>query len=370
MRRRKIEGWVRAGLIDEAQGERILAHEAEASRPLLLYAVASLASLAIGVGLISVVAAHWTTLPGFLKIGIDLGLVAGLGFGLVRLDAKGSTWVYDVVLGIFYGLVLASIALVGQVYQLGGHTHEALWTWSLMTGLAMWTGRGRFVLTAWVVGLQVSILVLIGHEASSGSHEVMVLSAGSLVVFLVTHALGNTSFLRRTRPELGGILRGLAWAEILAAGSLATLWFYPGGEGKWGAVSGLAAALAALAATAAVTLVRGPGQLPKRVLLGSCAGLALLAPVLAPAEWGLVGALLFLGLWLIAAWAAHAGGRSIYLNIATAVLAGRLLIIYLEVFESLLGTGLGLIGGGLLTLGLVWLWLRVRRAFRAEELPS
>lgn len=361
-----MDGWVRAGLIDEAQGARILAHEAEVSRPLLLYTIAGLGSFAIAVGLVSLVAAQWATLPGFIKIGISLSWVVGLGVGLVRLDARGSTWAYDVVLGIFYGLVLASIALVGQVYQLGGHAHEALWTWSLMTAIAMWTGRGRFVLGLWVVGLQASILTLVAHKADTS----LTLSAGGLAVFLSTLALGNTSFIRRLRPELGGILRGLAWAEIIGAGSLATLWFYPGGEERLTGASTFAVLIAAIAAVAAVLTVQGTGRLPKQVLLGACAMLVLIAPLLAPEDWGLLGALLFLGVWLLVAWAAHADSRSSYLNFATAILALRILAIYLEVFESLLSTGVGLIGGGLLTLGLVWLWLRLRRRFGAEELPS
>ena len=55
---------------------------------------------------------------------------------------------------------------------------------------------------------------------------------------------------------------------------------------------------------------------------------------------------------------------------ATALLALRLLIIYFEVFGTLLSTGIGLISGGLLTLGLAWLWSRGRREFAAELAPG
>jgi uncharacterized membrane protein len=42
------------------------------------------------------------------------------------------------------------------------------------------------------------------------------------------------------------------------------------------------------------------------------------------------------------------------------------LIVYFEVFGSLLDTGLGLVTGGLLTLLLIWFWARKRREFDRE----
>jgi uncharacterized membrane protein len=58
------------------------------------------------------------------------------------------------------------------------------------------------------------------------------------------------------------------------------------------------------------------------------------------------------------------------LNFATAVIGIRILIVYFEVFGSLLGTGVGLVTGGMLTLGMVWLWVRKRREFARELTPE
>ena len=67
---------------------------------------------------------------------------------------------------------------------------------------------------------------------------------------------------------------------------------------------------------------------------------------------------------------AHQAGLINTLNFATAVIGIRILIVYFEVFGSLLGTGVGLVTGGVLTLGLVWLWVRKRRAFARELTPE
>lgn len=366
---RKVERWVEAGLIDGHQGQRILAHETVEQRPMLLYAVAGLASFAIAVGLLSIVAANWAALPGFVKIGLALSLVAAMGAGLARLDAHGPAWVYDVLLGIFYGGVLACIALIGQVYQLGGHAHEALGTWSVLTFFIMWTGRGTFVLTLWLVGLQTSLLAILAHWAQPLRDEgLVVMVALSTSLFLTTLAAGNLPILRKRRPALASLLRGLAWAEIVVAATFATFWFYPGGRDSVGALALLCVAASAAIGLGALALIDEAGASPKRILLAVCMGLALLSPILAPEDWNLVGALLFLGLWLLVAWTAQSEGRAHLLNFATALLGLRILTIYFEVFGSLLGTGLGLIGGGVLTLGLVRVWLRFR-SHRGEVSP-
>ena len=71
-------------------------------------------------------------------------------------------------------------------------------------------------------------------------------------------------------------------------------------------------------------------------------------------------------LWLVVAWSAHHARDPRLLNVATAMIGMRILAIYFEVFGTLLDTGVGLVSGGLLTLGLVWLWARKRKQFERE----
>jgi uncharacterized membrane protein len=91
----------------------------------------------------------------------------------------------------------------------------------------------------------------------------------------------------------------------------------------------------------------------------------------------LAAALSFIALWYLVALTAYRSGQRWTLNYATAAIGVRLLIVYFEVFGSLLDTGLGLVTGGLLTLLLIWLWSRRRRAFErgsqvlaAREVPK
>ena len=83
---------------------------------------------------------------------------------------------------------------------------------------------------------------------------------------------------------------------------------------------------------------------------------------------GLTGAAGFLVLWSIIGWTALRLGRVDLFNLATAFLGMRLLGIYFELFGGLLNTGIGLLTGGLLTLLLAWLWVRLRRAKKQPPL--
>jgi len=73
--------------------------------------------------------------------------------------------------------------------------------------------------------------------------------------------------------------------------------------------------------------------------------------------------------WLgfaVVALVAHRQGRSRLLHLATAAIGLRIVVIYFEVFGTLLDTGVGLVLGGLLTLLLTWVWARKRREFDRE----
>ena len=71
-----------------------------------------------------------------------------------------------------------------------------------------------------------------------------------------------------------------------------------------------------------------------------------------------VGAVLQV-VWLaLFAWTSIQLGLVRVFNALTALIALRVLVIYFEVFGSLLSTGVGLITGGLMTLLVGWLWRR------------
>src|SRR5262249_10899551 len=139
---RQVKRWQEAGIIDAATAERIVAHERRASRPILLMAIASLGALTISTGLISVIAANWGDIPRFAKLLAMLGLLGANAYGLARARSHAHRWIIDALALGYFVLTLASIALVGQTYQLAGEPYQALLLWLVVGSPALWLARG------------------------------------------------------------------------------------------------------------------------------------------------------------------------------------------------------------------------------------
>jgi hypothetical protein len=116
---------------------------------------------------------------------------------------------------------------------------------------------------------------------------------------------------------------------------------------------------------------RRPGELPRSLLLPLLAGpplavaLALAIPHPDTMASRLAGIAVFMGLWAAIARAAAAEGWTSLFGVAIAAIALRIFIIYIELFGSLAATGGGLILGGILMVGLSWLWHRIVTARKA-----
>lgn len=358
----RLTQWVSAGLVSAEQALAIRAYERSGHRPTLLYAVAGLGGLAIALGLLSIVAANWDEIPGRVKIAVDMVMVAGLGYGVWHWERRGPAWAFETAVVVLYGLVLASIALIGQVYQLGGKTHEALLAWSVLTALLMSRARSGLAAMVWLLGLQVTWATWSAWIAEAWRAEAFALATIYWPPLLCV-LLGGWSRIQRVRPALAMTLRALGWSEVVLCATLGTFAFYADTSREAWSGAYAPALVSVLLTGAALATVRG---LPARLLLVGCLLLAHVPMLGLTGDLELVAALSFVALWLLVAWAAHHARDARLLNLATAVVGTRILAIYLEVFGSLLDTGLGLVSGGLLTLGLVWLWTRKRRQFERE----
>ncbi|MFL0354952.1 DUF2157 domain-containing protein [Erythrobacter sp. GH1-10] len=114
MSTRKIEAWHAAGVIDADTRSRLLAYEQDHARPLALWAVYGIGALAIGLGLISVVAANWEDIPGQIRLAVHLLLiVASLGALVWRRDelAAASPWAVEALLFVAALLGLTFLAI-------------------------------------------------------------------------------------------------------------------------------------------------------------------------------------------------------------------------------------------------------------------
>src|SRR5262245_41662225 len=223
---RKLARWQEAGLIDAATRARIEAHEQSERKPVVPYALAVLGAGTLALGILSVVAANWDAIPGRVKVGSDLAPGAVLAVATYRAVSQGRRLATEVLVTLFYGFTLASLALVGQVYQLTAPTYQALLVWSASTLPLVLLGQSRFLAALVTAGLALThvtaVAALFEHVsesvAISEDTERNLVAAVSFASALVYVPLSRVPWLLRNRPEYARTLGSIAWTFVLVAG--------------------------------------------------------------------------------------------------------------------------------------------------------
>ena len=378
MSARKIAEWHDAGLIDAATRDRLTAYEAAHARPLLLWAVWGIGALAIGLGLVSVIAANWEDIPGLVRLAVHLALIAGLLALLFtredRLAAK-SPWAVEALLFVTAALGLTFFGHLGQVYQTSSPLWQPLAVWlALFAPLLLLGGRSWPTALAVLGGMVWCVWDYVFSVTGYGSPQpgtAMVLWLGAVAALPVLFApLAAWMRARSRRPDFWRRLEQLALAYAVAAASFAAAVASAGelvGGGMTQDVSGLALAGAIGVLAGLGTALARPGM-SGRMAGAIIAGAGLLLPLAYGADDLTVpAALLFMALWAgIAAAALAAHWRGVF-QLAVAAIALRLIILSFELAADLLTSGFGLILAGLMILGVAWVAVRVSKRFAPSD---
>src|SRR5262249_58559818 len=111
--------------------------------PIALYVLGVLGAGTLALGVLSVIAANWDGIPGTVKLAADLLIGLGLAVATYVAVRRDAGWSAEVLITVFYGFTLASIALVGQVYQFTAPTYQALLVWTAATLPLVLLGRSQ-----------------------------------------------------------------------------------------------------------------------------------------------------------------------------------------------------------------------------------
>jgi uncharacterized membrane protein len=383
MSARKIAQWHDAGLIDAATRDRLLAHEAAHARPLVLWAVWGIGALAIGLGFVSVVAANWEEIPGLVRLGVHLALIAGLLAALFwredRLAAR-SPWAAEALVFAIAALGLTFFGHLGQVYQTSSPLWQPLAVWlALFAPLLLLTGRGWPSALAvvggavWCAWEYVDAFTGYGAVPEPDPRNLLI-RLGFITALPVLFApLAALCRARSARPDFWRRLGQLALAYAVAGASFACAFASGGGfleEAMTWAWWGIATCSAvALVAGFGVLLARRSlsGRMAGAIIVGSGVVLPLAATV---NDLTVPAALLFMALWAgVAAAALVAQWRGVF-QLAVAVIALRLIILSFELAGDLLTSGFGLILSGVMILGVAWVAVRVSKRFAPDGEPD
>lgn len=382
MSARKIEIWHNAGLIDEETRNSLLAYEDHHRRPLALWAVFGIGALAIGLGLISVVAANWEEVPGEVRLTLHLVLLGGaLGALFAREERLEASypWALEALVAIAAILGLTFFGHLGQVYQTSSPLWVPLSMWLVLFGPALlMAGRGWLsaslmigaaIYAAWEYANAAYGSFAGLREVRADTPDVWIAAVtGAPVLFAPLAAFARR---RSTRTDFWRRLEQLALAYAVVGASimaaLASIDAFQGMDtGPLGvAVLGVHAVIGVVAGGLMALARPGlPGAMAGAIMAG--AGVTVL---LARSASGveLAAAMVFMLLWLgIAAAALVAGWRALFQG-AVAAIAVRLIILSFELASDLLLSGFGLIFAGLMTLGVAWAAYQVSREFAPQS---
>jgi hypothetical protein len=240
--------------------------------------------------------------------------------------------------------------------------------------------RSRLLGFVWLAGLlgthASSLEALIEHvDRRSDVDSTFVANFAVTSVFLSVAAFlaaARIPWLVRERPEVSATWTATLWTSItVGAFALGFVWYDD--VSAHDHLSWAAGTSAVICLGLAALLPRLYPELPARARGAAAAVLGVTWLLVATGgtfprgELEVVGAIAQVVVLGVAAYAVLALGRLRTFNLLTGLIALRVLVMYFEVFGSMLDTGLGMITGGALTLLLAWLWKRKSPARAARR---
>lgn len=363
---RKLDEWQAAGLIDAGTAEAIRHHETESSRPIALWATIGIGLFALALGLVLLVAAGWDMIPSGVKLGVHWAMTAAAAGVVWQARRQRRLWLGEGALFVLAALTLAGVALQGQVYQVTSPVWQALGWWALLvTPAILLAGCTRLTAYGWA-GLLAVLAIAYATETGTSGGPADVLAdnlpaALPPMLVLVSLLLAPGAFTTGVREAglalllAGASLAHFAWPIAVSSADAAAM----------AARLPLALGFAAIGVGLAGRLGAAAGVI-RTSLIAAAVATTLAAAIPHPDELAprLFGAFAFFAMWGAIAKSAHDSGWRALFGIAIGMIAARLFIVYVELFGGLALTGLGLIVGGLLLIGLTLAWAKLMRRGR------
>jgi uncharacterized membrane protein len=378
-----------AGLITAEQRTAIIEHfrlDRQTNKLLIILGV--LGSLLVSAGLILVMAANWNEIPRGLKLAAGLAGLVGAhvaGWRLARSQRHPALAQAMHLTGSL--LFLANIGLIGQVYNLSSRPPNAILLWWLGIAPLAWLLKSRVqhVLTLLAFGLW------LGMELESQRGWIPLHDEAQLFVIyalLGAAVCGWGTWLSRTRfAELGPITEKLGLIALHVCLFPLTLGFFYEDEPCSGAQLILPGVLSAIAfGLFALEAVRSKLILDRQwriVWPGSLCGAVALAWLgllgtgrwtwesgLASPGWHWLASIALFSLCLVQVHVGLLRRAPWMVNLALTFVATHAITAFLQLFGSMMDTGLVFVVGGVFLLGLAFYLERKRRALLARMKDS
>lgn len=368
---KKISEWQQAKLISASQGEAIAAYESRHKKPVLMYAMFFLSIFCIGLGIISLIASNWQEIPAAAKLVLDILLLGIVGAGLLRAIYNNKDLQREILILLNALLILGSIGLVGQIYHLQPDGYKALLLWAGLSAPLLALTQKPILAIVWLPVFIVSLIDSLTHYqwfVSLYTSLSQTFPFGLAVSFLTLWAIVYYGLRLLISKRHSGIIRAnRLWMSLSVVLLIFMMDFFAGN--MWVAdlltsyhnysFNPLIIAIIILSLSGLSRYIYTTKQSYLIISILTTIFVFSFIYYFLPSNdtfieiWGFLLTLSCLS--LVVAYGVRYN-RNRVVNLATGLIALRIFIVYLQVFGSLLDTGIGLVVSGLVFLAIIWLW--------------
>lgn len=372
---KKLEIWTQEKLISEPQKQAIVEFEMKTKRPMFLYVLLFLSSFCIGLGILAIIASNWQIIPANAKLFGDFAILASLAGGIYYACQNNKNFLREALILLYAIMILASIGLIAQIFQLVPHGYRAYLFWAVMAAPLLYFSKKAVLSFIWLPVFIASLLDFLDDFAwfSKFIRRFDNMFPGALLFLSIVFLVSIYVFIiKRYYKSSALALAFRSWAIILIVAFVISMDifsieifnpYYRSWTGEtthvlsnlllWGVAGGL------LAGYGYYNRRQGAYWATALLLMSVFSFIANILPQNRDA-YALWGAMLTLSMLGLASVYAYRQNNIKLLNLASVLMAVRFFIIYIQVFGSLLTTGLGLISTGIVFLVIAYIWQKLR----------
>ncbi|MDR1694211.1 MAG: DUF2157 domain-containing protein [Lactobacillaceae bacterium] len=378
---KKIDLWQNEGIISSDQASAIRTFEAKDKKPTLIYMLLFLSVFCIGVGIVSLIASNWKMIPAGVKLTIDFAILISAALGIYWSEINKKNFIKESLIILFAILVIATIGLVAQIYHLKSNGYSAALFWSIMIAPLFFITRKSILPFVWLFVFNYAFFAwMFANFPALREIVSAVASRNDMIItgyYLSLLALFGCFMLGKYKDKVSYLIKPVfVWLIIsiiiqsvfmeFKYNWYKSLQYYDGGI-SYSSAALLIIGLFSLAVVSAYLYRKEAAA----YIFYSIMVLMLFSLFIDAAGYSKLvkAASTFSMLALLMAYA-HKNNAAKLFNFAGALAAVRIFIIYLQVFGSLLTTGVGLIISGLILLGIIIVWhkisIRVKSKFKEK----
>ena len=351
---RKLKKWIELGIIDVTTKNKILKFENETKSPYVLHSIIGLGGFSIVMGIISLIAANWYLISGHIKLTCNYFWLLALAFGIVYANHKKFNLIKEVLILILWGSVLGSIALIGQVYHLHSHLFNAIFLWMALTTPLVLFSKEHIIPHIWGIALIILFLLflLFLHDEKYFKDSYLFIGSLPLLLFYLSEVFNFYSYNQNFKISV----TNFAWLSFGVTVAILGSYNWVTKNLAWQVTP-----IFIFALSIPIVVLYFKRKQPLIGLLVSFGVLFTELPhIIVHNDLKIWGGVLFITL---SAFVALIGIKLKYkkiFDVACLIISIRIIIIYIEVFSTLLKTGIGLIVSGTFILALAYIWHKKR----------